>query len=219
MFRPLFILLREKLHLNCDNCWRAGVGGVVVGGGRYSKKADHFQTICWWLSFLQKKKKASKWSYRWMLKCPFSSSFKLDSIRKGFLQFIERNLKKLNASLKNSIFIHLFMATHKIKMLLPSAKTHALLYLSHVWRVIKSSVPGGGPRGENGMHDRERCHSAGRRAAAASVHFFLTAQGAWFWDVRPSWHTLKPFSVLCSSFQGNSLTRCGPGNTCQVNYD
>lgn len=82
--------------------------------------------------------------------------------------------------MKNSIFIHLFSASHKKKMLLPSAKTHALLYLSHVWRVIKSSVAGGGPRGEKWMHDRERCHSAGRRDAAVSVPFFLTAKGADF---------------------------------------
>lgn len=44
-------------------------------------------------------------------------------------------------------------------MLSLPAKARALLYLSHVWRVIKSSVPGGGPTGEKQMHDRESCHS------------------------------------------------------------
>lgn len=96
-----------------------------------------------------------------------------------FIIYLKKIEKAQHIFEKQHIYPFVYCLPQK-KMLLPSAKTHALLYLSHVWRVIKSSVAGGGPRGEKRMHDRERCHSAGRRDAAASVPFFLTAQGADF---------------------------------------
>lgn len=93
------------------------------------------------------------------------------------------------------------MAFQKKKMLSLPAKTRALLYLSYVWRVIKSSVPGGGPTGEKQMHDRESCHSTGRRVAAASMPSFwqrklLILECASFMTYS------ETFSVLCSSFEG-----------------
>lgn len=122
------------------------------------------------LSFLQK---ASQQSSRWILKGHFSSSFKLESFRRGFLSFIFfQKKRKSSTSLKNSIFIHLFMASHKkskTKNTFVFCQNSCFVLPSHVWRVIKSSVPGGGPKGEKQMHDGEGCHSAGRRCSASAL--------------------------------------------------
>lgn len=77
VFRPLFILLKEKLHLNYVSC----------------SLRKHIIFFFFFFnnllipSFVQK---ASQWSSRWMLKSPSGSSFKLDSIRRGFLSFIQK---------------------------------------------------------------------------------------------------------------------------------